>query len=297
MLVWRLLLGAAFIAGLVGICFLDAQQYQGAPAGSWLFPLALLICVGATEEMLRLVGLWDDWPLNMLVFAVNLAIVAAGAVAVASPELRAAAPTERVGWLAVPLVIGVLLTMVLEIGRFTGPGEVASRIARATLSMVYVGLTMGFLVELRLLRDNWQGMTALVSVVATVKFGDTAAYFVGRLIGRHKMTPALSPGKTWEGAVGGLLFAPLATWITFRLLMPVSSAQLEMVTQQRWIIYGVIVAVVGLIGDLAESLLKRDAGVKNSSAWMPGFGGVLDVIDSIIFAAPVAWLLWVVGLV
>ncbi len=297
MLGWRLLLGSLFIAGLVGVCWLDAHPTQDLPTGSWLLPLAMLVCAVASEEMLRLVGLWSDWPQNWIVFGGNLAIVAASGAAVVWRPLTRASAMERAGWPLVALTLGMLISIVGELLRYNRPGVAMPRIARATLSMAYVGLTIGFLVQLRLLRDDWQGMTALVSVIAIVKTGDTAAYTVGRLVGRHKMTPVLSPGKTWEGAIGALIFAPLASWLVFSWLMPTQSPGVELGFHWNWIVYGVIICVAGMVGDLAESLLKRDAGLKNSSAWMPGFGGVLDVLDSMMFAAPVAWLLWIIGFV
>jgi phosphatidate cytidylyltransferase len=134
----------------------------------------------------------------------------------------------------------------------------------------------------------------LVSLIAVVKMGDSGAYTVGRLIGRHKMAPVLSPGKTWEGVAGAIGFAMLGAWMVFRL-MPGSSTRTEF--RWQWLVYGAIVGVAGLIGDLAESLIKRDAGRKDSSTWMPGFGGILDVLDSILFAAPIAWILWAIELV
>jgi phosphatidate cytidylyltransferase len=112
------------------------------------------------------------------------------------------------------------------------------------------------------------------------------------------MAPYLSPGKTWEGAVGAMLFAVLGSWVVFHFLRRhMIAGEIVELSAWQWIAYGLLVGVTGMVGDLAESLLKRDAGAKNSSAWMPGLGGVLDVLDSILFAAPVAYLCWAAGLV
>jgi phosphatidate cytidylyltransferase len=116
--------------------------------------------------------------------------------------------------------------------------------------------------------------------------GDTGAYFTGRLLGRHKMAPVLSPKKTWEGAAGGMVAAVL-TALGINALGPVLHPLAA-------VGFGLTVGIAGLLGDLAESLIKRDCQQKDASQIMPGFGGVLDVVDAIIFAGPVAyaWLAW-----
>jgi phosphatidate cytidylyltransferase len=127
---------------------------------------------------------------------------------------------------------------------------------------------------------------------------DTGAYFFGRAFGRHKMTPLLSPGKTWEGAAGGILTACAASWACFHWFGPwlVQSQYVEPPVIAS-LLYGLILAAAGMHGDLAESLLKRDMQRKDSSTWLPGLGGVLDIVDSVLVAAPCAYLCWVLGLV
>jgi len=113
------------------------------------------------------------------------------------------------------------------------------------------------------------------------------------LMGRHKMTPVLSPGKTVEGAVGAIFFACLGAWLSWHFLLPyMNTACTASGSSWAWILYGILLGIAGILGDLAESLLKRDAGRKDSSTWLPGFGGVLDVLDSLLFAAPVGWAFW-----
>jgi phosphatidate cytidylyltransferase len=161
-------------------------------------------------------------------------------------------------------------------------------------AVVYVGLLLDFVVLLRLA----YGVAALASLVIVVKMADTGAYAVGRLLGRHKMAPVLSPGKTWEGAVGALLLASAASWATFAWLVPAAAPDdLAPGMPGGWLVFGLLIGVMGMLGDLAESLLKRDAGLKDSSRWMPGFGGVLDLLDSILLAAPAAYACWALGVV
>jgi phosphatidate cytidylyltransferase len=117
------------------------------------------------------------------------------------------------------------------------------------------------------------------------KGGDIGAYLTGRLIGRTRMSPLLSPKKTWEGLAGGMAAAVgVAFAINYLAPAPVLSAS-------PWPVlgFGLTVGLAGVLGDLAESLIKRDGRQKDASQTVPGFGGVLDVVDSILFAAPVAY--------
>ena len=147
---------------------------------------------------------------------------------------------------------------------------------------------------------NRYGLIAWLSLVIVVKSSDIGQYVVGRMFGRHKLAKMLSPGKTWEGAIGGIGFALLGAWLSLGPLARVLGCP----SGRGWLAwlsgcfcYAVLVGIAGIVGDLAESMLKRDAGVKDSSHWLPGFGGVLDLLDSLLVAAPVAYALWVVGLV
>jgi phosphatidate cytidylyltransferase len=135
------------------------------------------------------------------------------------------------------------------------------------------------------------GLLLLLPVLATWA-SDTGAYAVGRTMGKHKLAPSVSPGKTIEGSIGGLLASILVAWVMTRwLLRP--AAHLDF----RWppvgvILFGVVVGAVGQIGDLAKSLFKRDAGVKDSSTLIPGHGGVLDRVDSLLFVLPISYVLF-----
>lgn len=118
---------------------------------------------------------------------------------------------------------------------------------------------------------------------------DTGAFFVGRTVGGRKLIPSVSPAKTVSGAVGGLVLSVLVTWLYVEYLLR-PAAQLAM-RPASIMLFGVIVSVAAQVGDLFESLLKREAGVKDSSTLLPGHGGVLDRLDSLFFALPVAYLL------
>ena len=151
------------------------------------------------------------------------------------------------------------------------------------------GLLACFFVQIRWLSpDAVTSATMLALVVFVPKFNDIGAFFTGTFLGRHKMTPVLSPKKTWEGFAGGLV-ASVLTAVGLSFAGPVFAGGIP-----EAVAFGLVVGAVGVLGDLAESLIKRDGSQKDASQVVPGFGGVLDVVDSVLFAAPVAylWLRW-----
>jgi phosphatidate cytidylyltransferase len=196
----------------------------------------------------------------------------------------------------------VVLGFLVEMAQFREPGGVVVRLALLVWTTAYLGLLPSFLAQLRWwppLPDqsgpDLRGVLALALTIFVPKFGDIGAYFTGRLLGRHKMTPLLSPKKTWEGLAGGLL-ASMLTAVALNRLGFASSLTLRVGVPSHllgsdWQAagFGLVVGGAGVLGDLAESLIKRDCRQKDASHVVPGFGGVLDVIDSILFAAPVAY--------
>lgn len=147
---------------------------------------------------------------------------------------------------------------------------------------VYMGLMFGFLLLIRREHSMW----LLIWVLASVKSCDIGAFFTGTAIGKHKLIPWLSPGKTWEGLIGGLITSGLVALIGSWLLIRNGFAAPGLVYSA---IMGVLMGGFGQMGDLAASLLKRDAGVKDSGSSLPGFGGAMDLIDSPILVAPLAY--------
>ncbi len=260
--------------------------------------MALVLTVLASGEVLWLLKSAGNRPAAALIYISNFLIVASSGVFQFCPRAAEHCALGPQGWPLCIFALGALAAMIIEIVRYREASSAIANVAVSIFSLFYVGILFSFVVDLRMLGNNVQGILAIVSLIAVVKMCDTGAYTVGRLIGRHKMTPQLSPGKTWEGAVGGLVFAVLGSWAVFELLgLQLNGRASETLAAWQWIAYGVIVGAAGMLGDLAESLLKRSSGRKDSSPWMPGFGGVLDVIDSILFAAPVAYLCWAAGLV
>ncbi len=131
-------------------------------------------------------------------------------------------------------------------------------------------------------KDNEFAKSLIVGIFVLIWINDSFAYLVGKSIGRTKLFPRVSPKKTVEGSVGGLVFTLLGTYFLSRYV--------EILTKQQWLILAIVIVVMGSLGDLVESKLKREAGVKDSGAILPGHGGLLDRLDSLIFAAPFAYL-------
>jgi phosphatidate cytidylyltransferase len=300
---WRLVFGALFIAALVLWCWLDANV---ARPGAFLLPLALMLSWLGTEELLGMLNKRGRYPLPWVVYAGVLLTVLVSGMPV-WPTAARLVFIGRLGWVTLGLISGLILALIGELSRYGGQWHSTLNVGLSMLIITYVGGLTGFLVQLRLLGgdDARLGMLGLVSLIATVKMSDTGQYFTGQLIGRHKLAPVVSPGKTWEGAIGGLVFAIGTAWLIFGWAAPRmvnAPSSLPPLTESvagglRIVLFAVAVAAAGLVGDLAESMLKRDAEVKDSSTWLPGFGGVLDLLDSLLGAAPVAYLFWALGVV
>jgi phosphatidate cytidylyltransferase len=278
----------------VGLGWLDVARAWDAPSGAWLFPLAVLFGLLASGEMISLLA-GAGLPLQKwIVYVGNLFVIASNVVPLFRPTL-ADWLLGPLGFPLVALVLAFLIALAIEVLTYREKGRSIPRVAATALSLVYVGILMSFAVQLAIVSAPSR-LVPLISLVIVVKMADTGAYTVGRLIGRHKMTPRLSPGKTWEGAIGAVVLAVIGSAISFLLLASPLNSTMPQPEAWRWIFYAVLIAIAGMFGDLAESLFKREAGVKNSSTWMPGLGGVLDVLDSILFAAPVAYACWAFGL-
>jgi len=177
---------------------------------------------------------------------------------------------------------GILIAFAGEMWRYKRPGGVTINLAGSVFIMGYLGLLTCFIILLRMTF----GLGPLLMMIAIVKMNDTGAYTVGRIFGRHKMAPELSPKKTIEGGFGGLVFAVTTSWFCFTFLKTAD------VIVTNWLFFGLVVALAGSLGDLAGSLIKRDVGKKDSGSLIPGFGGFLDLFDSLILAAPIAFFWW-----
>jgi phosphatidate cytidylyltransferase len=188
-------------------------------------------------------------------------------------------------------VFGLLCLLLLVYCAFRSAVErMMLDVAVSIFCLVYVGYT---LLALPALREEANGPSLVAFLLCVVWAGDIVALYVGRMFGRHKLAPRLSPNKTWEGAVGSLAgsllaaggLLALANWLT-----QWNSARLSYPDEiWYWLVLAVVVNIAAQVGDLAESALKRSVGAKDSGTLLPGHGGVLDRIDALLLAAPVLW--------
>jgi phosphatidate cytidylyltransferase len=284
MLRTRLWMGAVLVALVLGVLLLDNYL---APWYPFLFGVVLLLGLAGCHELLQLLDAARR-PAAWLCYAAVTALVLANwlpmTLALVRPQWISA--PDPWYWIVGTFAGAIGAAFLVEMATFRTPGNAVPRMALTVWIVGYLGLLPSFLLQLRWLDVRETGRLsslALALAVFVPKCGDIGAYFTGRFLGRHRMTPILSPKKTWEGAAGGLSAAVLAALAIASMGSvvrggPVSAAGL-----------GLTLGIAGMLGDLAESLIKRDCERKDASQAVPGFGGVLDVVDSILFAAPVAY--------
>jgi phosphatidate cytidylyltransferase len=298
---WRLLSAMLLIAPLLGLMAADFGYNFGVP-GIWLAPLALLITAAAVAEMLALFNSQGLRPPCWTIHAGAQLVAAAGTVPLLWNLSGSPYPDDfvigRLGWPFLAVSIACALIFSTEMNRFRQPGQSMINVALGTLTVIYIAVPVTFLVALRIHDGNRWGMAALVSMIFVVKMSDAGAYFSGRWLGRSQLAPLISPKKTHAGFVGGLLTAACASWLFFQGIAPaIVGAESHQTGLLGSLLYGLLIGSAGVVGDLSESLLKRDMQSKDSSASLPGLGGILDVLDSLLFAAPAAYFCWSFGLV
>jgi phosphatidate cytidylyltransferase len=290
MLGWRLVVSALLIPALVGLFYLDARLGPSAPI---LLGLALLIAVRSAWE---LVGLFRTRSFEPS-FPQTAALAGLVAASAWLPHFAGSNVMERAG-LDSGLIFGLALLWLLASNafRYVAPGRRMETLGAELFIVAYAGLLLCLTVRLRWVGadplEQARGYYVLGSLIVAVKCGDTGAYTFGRLFGRRKMSPLLSPGKTWAGAVGALIVAGLGSWLWLQFGPRLFGASWTPGSSLFCVLYGVLLALAGIVGDLCESLIKRDLGKKDAAALLPGFGGLIDLTDSVVFAGPIAYLLW-----
>lgn len=184
--------------------------------------------------------------------------------------------TDGLGSTPAVLVLAFLGSAMICLARFGPQASVVEMLYKQVTGLIYVPFLLGHLI---LIRDWDQGVTWIFLLMAVIFAGDTAAYYVGRAFGRHKLSPSISPGKTVEGAVGGLAANLLIGALFKKYFFPEFG-------WGYWIALIMVIGALGQVGDLIESMLKRSVGQKDSGRIVPGHGGLLDRIDALLFAAP-----------
>jgi phosphatidate cytidylyltransferase len=206
-------------------------------------------------------------------------LYAATFFSVISPSIGFPAAFSGEAILVLLVILGALTRRVFH-SKIEGATEA---MALTLFGFFYVPYLLNYATKILFSTPSWHGFELLTYAVAVTKFTDVGAYVAGKLFGKHKMSPIISPKKTWEGLVGGVL-AAILTSLGLIHFFPDSLGVLNGI--HGWIL-GIGLAGVSVIGDLGESVVKRDAHVKDSGQFLPGIGGALDLVDSLLFSLPV----------
>ncbi len=309
----RILFGSLMIAALVGVVTFDgwisqrmlteslrcSAHFGGRALLFCGLPMALLILVLLVPAVFELGQLCRSGGYRPAVYwsgfvAVGLAIV---------PWLEMQYRIAPGGALCPLIPVAVSPTVLWLTGGFLGAcliilarkttERAVSNIAVTLFIMIYLGLLGSFALRIRCLQPGMAGSALIIYFIISVKFGDIGAYFTGRLFGKHKLIFWLSPGKTIEGAIGAMVFGGgvsvglMALWSHLAVGSPAIGK--PPLTLSEAFLFGIVMAIFGHFGDLVESAIKRDVGSKDSGRIIPSFGGLLDLLDSPLVGAPVAW--------
>lgn len=284
---------AGFIAGLLWLdhkaspdrapAFLERFDATAVLLGNGMFLLAglIVIVVLALSEYCKMAArTGTDAPSYIMAAAgVLLLLVVWAGLAHRSGDAAACGARLLHGSHAIALALCIAAAAFFTGRVFSGgiSGSLAS-VAVSMLGLVYIVLPLSFLAAVRI---RW-GVGTLFAVLAVCKLTDVGAYYSGKLIGGPRLAPVVSPNKTWAGLAGGVFFAVIAA-------VALRRPALGFISPAAAALFGLTLAAVAVLGDLAESLLKREAGMKDSARLIGGYGGILDMIDDILFAAPAAY--------
>lgn len=243
--------------------------------GSWpFFLLITAISVTGLFEFYRLMGNSQLKPL------LPLGMVAAVAL------LLSIFYWQGTLWPSSIIAGSVLISFLWQMGRKDSHLAIAN-CGVTILGLLYVVGLLGYLISLRQLKPNHIGESLVLSVWFITWIGDSGAFIIGSSLGKHKLFPRISPNKTIEGAVGGVLSAMLASLIAYFALRAIFKSDPFPISHALPL--GFALGIIGILGDLSESLLKRSVELKDSGGKVPGHGGILDTFDSLLFTAPVMY--------
>ncbi len=270
------------LVALIGIPIILGAAIAG---GIWFFILVQIIAVGVLYEFYRLAERKETHPHYIIGLAGLTGILIFFAYQSLSDvfgyEYRI---SDEIEFIATVGLFFILLSVVYELYRHKGSSFL--NIGTTMFGVSYVGVGLGTFIGLRELFDSG---AIIILILFSIWVCDTAAYLGGKATGKNKLYAAISPNKTVEGALFGLVFAVITSVVCKYLFV-------DTLALHDAVVIGLIVGIVGQVGDLAESMLKRDAGVKDSSAFFPGHGGFLDRFDSIIFVSPAVYLYVMTGM-
>lgn len=269
---------ARVVSGLSGLAGVAIVVWAGLPLLSLTYLGLSIVAINELAKMLKLRGI-DIHRKSLIVAAILTLPVAI------PPSHPLGLPTvEALDWRIV--ITGVLLVYLVAVELWRPSESPIEAIVYSLFSFLYVPLLLSFLITLRFTPNGVDGLYTVSLVLLATFATDVGAYMLGSLFGRHKLIPAVSPNKTVEGALGGILF-PIA--FIFTLYHGVSLVVEPPFPVWQALVVTVVVAVAGQLGDLFASLIKRWVGVKDTGQFLPGHGGVLDRIDSTLITLPIGY--------
>lgn len=291
MLGWRLLVSAILIPAFAFLFYLDHRAGESA---FLLLAIVLAIALRSAWELAELFRVRSFEPSFPQTAFLSCAVVVSGWIPHLASNAAAKGPFDALGLPCFVFVVSVLWLLASNAARYREPGGRMETLGAEILIVCYVGLMLCLAAQLRWVAGAQAGYLVLGSLLIAAKCGDIGGYTLGRLFGRRKMAPRLSPGKTWAGAVGALFGSALGAWLWLHFAPPYFGVAWPPCPALWSVVYGLLISIAGMVGDLCESLIKRDLGKKDAAALMPGFGGLLDLTDSVLYAGPIAYLLWIV---
>jgi len=309
----RLLSAFVLISVSLFLIGLDLWYPIANQPGVWMIPLYLFMTLGTATELSQLLA--KRWPVDERGVLVLCCIASAvmlfpiGYSVFTRESYPANCPVGRTGWVLIGVLVGIGCAGLQAMWKFhkmsadLEPSQNTEQTEQITLQteqttlgwvlssfvIAYVVGCLSFWFLVRMQGSSVSGMLHLIALLAIIKFADAGAYFAGKSFGRHKLIPSISPGKTIEGLIGGMLLSIVIAYFFLRVLLPWCGVPGG---QFFWgpALLGCLLTMVGLVGDLLESMVKRTVGAKDSGVLLPGLGGVWDVTDSLLLTAIVGYL-------
>lgn len=294
MLRQRLLSALIIVSCSLGFVALDARLPLGCQ-GVWMTLLALYLFFGSAVECCRMLkrrsGGFDPEPALIGCAGIMLAAVVPMFWQLSGSPYPNNCAVGPLGWPLAAALIALVGAYVWYMPNYVQGTGVLERAMLSGWVAVYFAIAFSFWVAIRQSGNDPWGLVLVVGMVVVTKFTDAGAYFTGRAFGRRKLCPAVSPGKTVEGLIGGMIVGVLVSWIYFRMFV-------GWLYGDNWVNYGlmgpvllgVVLTLAGLVGDLLESVVKRETDFKDSSNVLPGLGGLWDVTDSLLPAGVAGYL-------
>ena len=250
------------ITGVVYVFLLLSAVFLSSDAFDFLFMAFGLACLYEFKKLVKIEGYY--------VFIAYLALWWAFIYLISDSNI-----------VKILMMLTITVDLALLVYLFSNQKTTLSTVQKYIIAIFYIGGGCIFLTMIPY-KDQQFAKLLIMGIFILIWVNDSFAYLVGKTMGKHKLFPRISPKKTIEGSLGGLIFALIAAYI-ISLFEPIISLQ-------QWIILAMVIVIMGNLGDLLESKFKRMAGVKDSGAILPGHGGILDRLDSLVFAAPFAYL-------